>query len=401
MMSDQKLKLAFNPELIDKNEAGNMSLFASGWVNREVTGEEFEAAILRGWAYTAQLTGARRTSNFAASNIASVDVDRGLTLEQAVQNPFVRQCGHLIYTTGRHTAEAHRFRVVFRLAETIVAASKMRALNRGLARRLSGDMAATDPTRISYGNRSAQVIRIGGEIGPELMRELVADAALPDNTDLPGREIVSRRSYVTLAPDHELRLADGRTVRLCDFPEKTPVHCPIHLDRNASAFIVRNRHSVAGVYCSACSKTYWPETQRGEEYDPDDFVRTARKIAAASATEIKPLDELNGSILAFVGERLAGRKVSIVQRQVAPFELEPGITLIRSDKGSGKTEAVKRFALRMKSVLLISHRRTLIRGSCRRLGLHCYLDLNRKPKPGASEREVTIDAFKGEDHDED
>ncbi len=28
---ERKLKLAINPDLIDKNETGNMSLFASGW----------------------------------------------------------------------------------------------------------------------------------------------------------------------------------------------------------------------------------------------------------------------------------------------------------------------------------------------------------------------------------
>ena len=31
--AERTLKLSVNPDLIDKNEAGNMSLFASGWVN--------------------------------------------------------------------------------------------------------------------------------------------------------------------------------------------------------------------------------------------------------------------------------------------------------------------------------------------------------------------------------
>jgi hypothetical protein len=82
------LKLALNPNLVDKNELGRASLFSTGWVNSELTLDEFRAAItVRGWAYCAQLKGARKGSNFQACNIASVDVDYGLTVEEALANP--------------------------------------------------------------------------------------------------------------------------------------------------------------------------------------------------------------------------------------------------------------------------------------------------------------------------
>ena len=182
---ETKLKLAVNPGLIDKNATGNTSLFAEGWINSEFTPAEFIEAIQRGWAYCAQLTGSRKTGNFKASNIASVDVDRGLAIEQALAHPLVQKCALLIYTTPRHAAEAHRFRIVYLLPETILSAKRMRAVNRSLARMLGGDMAATDPTRISYGNRAAEVHFIGGEVGPELLSELIADTALPEDTRPP------------------------------------------------------------------------------------------------------------------------------------------------------------------------------------------------------------------------
>jgi hypothetical protein len=56
---ERKLKLAVNPDLIDKNEAGNMSLFASGWVNVELTPDEFADAIRSGRAYCTQLNGSQ------------------------------------------------------------------------------------------------------------------------------------------------------------------------------------------------------------------------------------------------------------------------------------------------------------------------------------------------------
>ena len=83
-MSERKLKLARNPDLIDKNDAGNPNLFVAGWENREETVAEFlEATTVRGEAYTAQLSGSRKTANFLASNVASVDVDHGLSIKQA------------------------------------------------------------------------------------------------------------------------------------------------------------------------------------------------------------------------------------------------------------------------------------------------------------------------------
>jgi hypothetical protein len=398
-VSVQQLKLAINPDLIEKNEAGNASLFATGWRNQEVTIEEFTAAIQRGEAYCAQLKGPRKASNFLACNISSVDIDHGLTIEQALANLFIRRHAHIIYTTGRHTQEAHRFRIVFVLPETIVSAQRMRSINRGLTRRLGGDMAATDAARISYGNRAAKVHHIGGSIDPELLRELIADAALPENTALPEREIVSSRSFVTLALDQELRLADGGHISLRDASVTTRVHCPVHPDENASAFVLQNRHGEAGVYCSACSKTYWPGKQPRDTYDPDDFVDTARAIAAA--TELTSPTDAGWSIHSFLGdERLANRRVHIVQGQAAPNELPPGITLVRSDKGTGKTEAMKRLSRGVKSVLLIGHRRTLIRGSCKRLGLACYLDKNRTQAHGRAASGATLNAFLSEDGDE-
>lgn len=397
---ERKLRIAVNPELIDKNEAGHASLFATGWSNVELTPDELAEAIQSGIAYCPQLTGSRKAESFRACNVASVDVDQGLTVEEALANPFVRNHALLLYTTGRHTPEAHRFRVVFLLTETIVCARRMRAVSRGLTRRLGGDMAATDPTRISYGNRAAQVHHISGEVGPELLRELVADAALPENTNLPAREIVSRRSFVTLDHRQELRLADGRRMVLGDVPLRTPVHCPIHPDENASAFVIQNRHGVPGVYCSACSKSYWPDDRRRDEYDPDDFVRMAREIASAAKPIPPELDSWPNHI-GLNRERLTGCRARIVSGQAAPAELLPGITLVRSDKGTGKTEAMRRLAARVKTVLSVGHRRTLIRGSCKRLDLICYLDLsNRTAAPGSDGNGVTLAAFMGEDEND-
>jgi hypothetical protein len=251
----------------------------------------------------------------------------------------------------------------------------MVSVTRALTRILRGDPAAVDATRISYGNRGAEVHRIDREVSPELLRELIVDARLPENTDLPSREIVSRRSVIALAPDQELLLADGHRMKLGSTPPRTVVHCPMHLDEHASAFILENRHGQRGLYCSACSKSYWPSQASPDTLDPDDFVKTAKEIAAL-AKPIPPEREHTGSWSLLPQERSTELVVHIVSERATPSKLFPGITFVKSDKGTGKTEGMTRLAAKIGRTLLIGHRRTLIRGSCKRLGLLCYLDRN-------------------------
>ncbi|MGH1588862.1 hypothetical protein ACRBEV_11435 [Methylobacterium phyllosphaerae] len=396
-----KLEISLNPNLINKNEAGDTSFFALGWQNVEVTPDEFTTAIAEyGWAYCAQVTGVRKESNFLACNIASVDVDHGLTVEEALASPLVQQHALLLYTTVRHTPDDHRFRLVFPLSETITNPRRMRQINRGLARRLGGDMAATDPARISFGHRNAQVHHLGGAIGPELLRELIADARLPDATDLSARGIMTRRSTVVLRPDHELQLEDGRLMPLCDAPVRARVHCPVHLDENPSAVVIQNRRGENGIFCSSCAKSYWTKAHQHDDYDPEEFVRTARAIAAAAVAQSAGDTQLNRG--GATQEQLAGCRVRIVSGQAAPAVLQPGITLVRSDKGTGKTEALKRLSAGAQTVLLVGHRRTLIRGSCKRLSLRCYLDENKAAKSERTpERDnASLLGFLVEDEDE-
>jgi hypothetical protein len=389
-ITDKKLRLAFNPLLTDKNTTGDARLFTHGFENVEVTPEEFAQRIRLGQGYCAQLTGPRKESNFLGTNVASVDIDHGRTLEGVRSSPFSQRHGPLFYTTARHTPDHNRMRMLVGLGATITDARLMRKINLGLARRLGGDMAATDPARLFYGNRNAEVHHIGGTFCPELLKELIADATLPLDTDLCTTEIVSRRSLVALRPDRELQLKAGRRIPLCDVPPKTPVHCPVHPDQTASAFVIQNRHGVNGAYCSTCAKSYWPNAQREDDYDPDEFVKTARAIAAAAAARSAPDAQLDWRVA--TQEPFARCRVRIVSGQAAPAALRPGITFVRSDKGTGKTEALKRLSKNVKTVLLVGHRRSLIRGSCKRLNLRCYLDKNKKSGK-APESTASLRAF--------
>ena len=57
--------------------------------------------------------------------------------------------------------------------------------------------------------------------------------------------------------------------------------------------------------------------------------------------------------------------------------MEKGLTFIQSEKGTGKTQFLRKAVATLPgSVLLISHRIALIRQTCKRLDLDCYLDFD-------------------------
>jgi hypothetical protein len=83
----------------------------------------------------------------------------------------------------------------------------------------------------------------------------------------------------------------------------------------------------------------------------------------------------------------------MVSGRPAPPEILPGVTMIKSPKGSGKTRSLARLTSGAKSLLLIGHRRSLIRQSCHRLGLECYLDQGDDYLEGLPRLGICVDSL--------
>ena len=158
------------------------------------------------------------------------------------------------------------------------------------------------------------------------------------------------------------------------------VHCPYHEDANPSAFVV-NSNSI-GIHCSACKVTFWTDDNRNS-YDFDAFERLFDQRRLAE----EPSEEDQLGFERFFPPR--PRFERLKEKYLPPLDYHPGITLVRSQKGSGKTEALVSLLEfiragsfpatihkkdRPRSVLLIGHRRTLLREAAAKLGMRCYLD---------------------------
>lgn len=353
-------------------------MYVCGWMNVEMSPEELATTIKNGHPYCAQTAGYRDRYHFKASDIVSLDIDSGLTIDEALQNSIVSAHATLLYSTLRHRPDSHRFRLIFALPRTITDPNEQSAVMRALQLRVAGDRKVVDPARLFYGNRNGEIRIFDRALSPALLDDLIAQGLNPSEQDTvqnggQRRGFAPSRSRLNIAPDQQIRLAKGRVALFGDLRPRTTIHCPFHHDENPSAFVVANRHGVTGIHCSTCGCSYWPKISPVPEEDPfSDFERMVR-IAAANQTFDQPLN---------------ASTVQIVNGSALPLELLPGITMVRSPKGTGKTSRLAPLIAKTRSVLLIGHRRSLIRQSCNRLNLHCYLDdngfpnLNRHPRYG-------------------
>ncbi|WP_162742232.1 plasmid replication protein, CyRepA1 family [Nitratireductor sp. OM-1] len=389
----KKLPVSINQRLINKNDRNDTMAFTEGWTAQEVTIEELAGAILSGYAYSAQFSGNRKTSNFQSGGFVSVDVDAGISLDDAANIHIVEQSATMIYTTASHTEEVHRFRIVFALEEPITDAKAFRALTRSLALRIGGDTAATDPVRIFFGNDKADITVFDGGLCRDQVNELIDQSfnAVTTSHGAETSEKRTQRSLKSVAPDQSVRTADNREARLEELARSTTIYCPFHHDTNPSAFVIVSQRGINGIHCSACEASFWPSnSDRFDFYSFDDAAQNAaEKIAADKSDE---LDEVF-----WRPETRPGEIEFLNQQYVSVAPANPGVTFIKSPKGTGKTEFLKEIiSKKAKSVLLIGHRRSLIRQMCDRLGLDCYLDEIENPQTRTDGREfygISLDSI--------
>ncbi len=88
-MQENRIKVAINPNIVDKHIKGNTYYLGNGWKNVELTVEELIAHVLDGHPYCAQLNSDNRAAkNYRLTNLISIDVDAGTTLGEALDHEF-------------------------------------------------------------------------------------------------------------------------------------------------------------------------------------------------------------------------------------------------------------------------------------------------------------------------
>lgn len=400
-------KVSINKNIVDKQPKEKQH-FANGWVDVELPIEELVKVVCEGHAFCVQLNGNRSNANYKQTNIVPIDVDSGTTLQEALDNEFAKNHLTFFYTTARHTVEENRFRLVFLLDRDIINPNDFVSIKRALGLRFCGDPSTYDSSRISFGNQTAVYQIFERFIPSDVIDELIEIGKTSPRINRTG-QTESQSNGVTrctlkLPREMEVKTQHGLLTRLVDIEEKTQIHCPYHKDESVSAFVNKNANGSTYMFCIVCQMVWWVESEKENAlrtYDQFEFVKIIKEVGDQVD---KKQHERNLPI--HIDPKkfplLGKSSIEFVNKQYLEVEaLHNGLTLIRSPKGSGKTESlteiIKKLVVNEKfrtledfekqtfddlprsfntqyKVLLIGHRQALINQLCSRLGLNCYLD---------------------------
>lgn len=392
MSTVRRYKVGINTNIIGKPARGTAVNQATDWQNIELTETDFVGHIKAGHAFSAQYRdGYRKTTNFICSDVVAADVDGAFSIQEALEQSFIKTYASFVYTTPSHSDDRHRFRIVLLLEETITKAADWANCLYGLALKLGSDTSIKDSGRLFYGNPKAMVVRIGNRLTFDETTKLIEigqqQRAIRKSPDRSNAPVVSPH---VLTPDSPVRMASGEVVAFRDLPYKASVYCPFHVDTRPSAFVVKSHRKTHGIHCMACNATFWAD--RPEEYDFDAFDRL---LVERAEIDRDRLEDHIGSTDFFEQFFPPAPSVTTHQERYLPaLDYRPGITLVKSPKGSGKTEALKALIGKVKarvfpfdlprkdqprSILLVGHRQSLIKEAAKKLGLNCYIDNGEPP----------------------
>lgn len=389
-----KIAVSINTHFVDK-QTSDKKYFKDGFDAFELTPEELADAIDAGYAYSYQfLKNQRNTQNFIQTGFICVDVDYGLTIDEAMDTGIVRSFCSILHKTASHTPDHHRFRLIFQLPRTLDSSSDVRYASRSLVRRLGGDPKTTDPGRMFFGCKDSYPKILGNSITTEFLEELIRDGKTPpksETTTFAGHTA----SRSVFEPDASLlvKTSDGSQVEVSSLTSTTSIHCPFHNDSNPSAFFAMASNGSKYIHCSSCQQTWFLKGTKPYEVNFDSFVEALRKTRVDG--------EARGTLLPWLdaGQMLPDDVKFMSAMHIRLDRIDDGLTLIKSPKGSGKTtylvNAIDSIINKYKSledfenadvdegadsfysnqkVLLIGHRKALIGELCQRLKLNCYLD---------------------------
>ena len=405
-MTARKIKLSVNTHFFDKMTK-EKRFYREGFNNEELTLEDIAEVINLGCTISYQYRdGIRKSENFLGTDFLAVDIDSGMTLEEASKHPIFEKYCSMHYVTPNHTPDDHRFRLFFALPRTIKKISEVKAAAISLTKRLSGDLKTTDAARMFHGCKDSYPQIYDRGISEDFLNELIEDGRTQ-----PASESIFFAGSTTSRSDHQpdpklvVKTAAGQSVTLDSVTGTTPIYCPFHIDHNSSAFVARSPNGSQFIHCASCQTSWHVKGTSLYERRFDDFDQTVRRVKNVTITEThedSPLRDL------LMSQQISPKNITITNDEHLEIQgLEDGLTLIKSPKGTGKTtylaDALGKIILRFATleeyeegtdseipeayfskerILLIGHRQALIGDLCKRLSLNSYLD---DPKSDTSE----------------
>ncbi len=404
--------IAINKALINKPIEDELKKYNHDFEKVDITIGELAEFVNLGYAFCPHFVNqSRKQANFERSGFLAVDIDRGLTLDEIRQDDFFKNYASLLYTTVSHTEHHHRFRVVFELEESITDSVIMKNAQIGLIKHFSSDESCKDACRLFFGSSNSNPELLGHTMPKQIVDELarlgkeacgVHHSSLDNNPESKA----AIRSNITLDKNLKVKSAQGELLLLRDITSKIEIYCPKHADSRPSAFTFKSSQGSVGIFCSACARSYFLDDGQPVVSKPYYFDYHWDKVLSIGADEYHDNMDDNGNVdleelrgVKLLNQKFLPANTTILDSKlinvisetdkltfqawgelygcIEEFTPKFDMVLIKSPKGSGKTEWLKAMVDELKaedfSVLMIGHRRTLILSTAKRLGLTPYI----------------------------
>ncbi|NQV36488.1 MAG: hypothetical protein HQ509_00605 [Candidatus Marinimicrobia bacterium] len=224
--------------ITDKNYNGGANVwFNTTQVNRRKLPELLKQ---KNYSFIIWKGGNRKSANFSSAQGTVIDVDNGLTIQEAIDRLKVQGLNYIIIPSKSHTAEKHRFHCILFFDKPVYSRTTYQKIATQVITKMfpEADGSVTDAARFIYGSPQDAETSEYYE-GHDL--NTISSGPLWDNT-------------------LEIKTSAGETVVVNELKEKTACYCPFHSDSNPSAFIEYSEASNNWyIRCSTCDETFWME----------------------------------------------------------------------------------------------------------------------------------------------
>ena len=213
---NQTFQVSVNCHHLDKT-VGNPQHYRDGFQTQVLTIDDLAQAVLLGlaWSCATYDDDMRSKTNYQQAQLIALDIDNGLTLEDALNHPFVKTYAKLIYTSASHqkqkgdTPPCDRFRIVFSLSQPIKDLETYEQLVQAVMGHFpSADEACKDASRYWAGNSQAEIFILDGD---HLPASLIDEAKEQAKIEWEAKE---KRRQETLARFNEQNLDEVKTLAL-------------------------------------------------------------------------------------------------------------------------------------------------------------------------------------------
>jgi len=400
-----------------KNKVRNQkdfSVLTRSFTNEEITPNQLADEINKGFTFCTQhKNGSRKSSNFICSDFLAVDIDKGLRIEEALSEEFVKSYCTIFYTTASHSDEEHKFRLIFQLEREITTQQEMKLAYKGIIKKFGGDPSCKDACRMFFGSKGSNPKVYDNTMPNKILDEIIEsgkESLTQHSSKKNDRKGTDERSTVrsrkAIDEYTSIKIDTGDEYLLGDLTPGTQIHCPVHVDNNPSAFVLKSKTGILGVHCMTCATTFFVSN---EPPSYDFNYNLSNLDSMCNDGDIVHQNEFGATITESSIERINERYL--------PKKLVYGdINFIKSPKGTGKTQWLKSLVNECKredkeeekqrknerhlkvrnqqiadrkekpyhSILLIGHRRSLIKSVSKRLGLVSYIDTFYLSEDGSS-----------------